>query len=79
MPAYALDNQALFRTDFFPGLVRKTDPSKKRANFRKKQGWMLKRQLWQEIGPVFPPDQWDHWMRQDTVSGGRSCIVPRAC
>ncbi|KAI3435729.1 hypothetical protein D9Q98_001787 [Chlorella vulgaris] len=39
-------------------------------------GWMMKRQLWLELGPSWPLDHWDHWMRDDEVSGGRDCIVP---
>jgi len=39
-------------------------------------GWMLRRELWDELGPVFPLEQWDHWMRLDTTARGRECVVP---
>ena len=39
-------------------------------------GWMLKRSLWDELHSVFPLDQWDHFMRLDSVHRGRSCVVP---
>lgn len=56
----ASDRLRLFRTDFFPGL-----------------GWMLKRDLWMsELRARWPADHWDWWMRTDTVSLNRDCIVP---
>ena len=27
-------------------------------------------------GPNFPVEQWDHWMRLETTSQGRECVVP---
>ena len=33
-------------------------------------GWMLRRQLWLELGPKFPLQAWDHWMRLDSTSKG---------
>ena len=39
-------------------------------------GWMLTRKIWTELSPIFPPDQWDHFMRLDATHKGRSCIVP---
>jgi len=39
-------------------------------------GWMLRREFWNEIVNDFPLDQWDHFMRLDTTSKGRDCIVP---
>ena len=39
-------------------------------------GWMMRRELWLEIGPHFPFQAWDHWMRLDTTSkGGAHCSV----
>lgn len=37
-------------------------------------GWMLRRQLWEELGPKFPKMNWDHWMRAN--HRGRDCICP---
>jgi len=39
-------------------------------------GWMLRKELWDEIGPKFPKEHWDHWMRLDTTAQGRECVVP---
>eukprot|EP00659_Diplonema_papillatum_P008004 gene8004-12314_t len=39
-------------------------------------GWMLRRELWLELEPEFPADQWDHWMRAFSTSRGRECVVP---
>lgn len=48
----------------------------RRTDFFPGLGWMLRRQLWLELGAKFPHDHWDHWMRLDTVSRGRSCVFP---
>ena len=39
-------------------------------------GWMTSRAVWEELGPKFPTDHWDHWMRISTTSKGRDCIIP---
>ena len=39
-------------------------------------GWMMRRELWNEIGSIWPKEHWDHWMRLNTTSKGRECIVP---
>jgi alpha-1,3-mannosyl-glycoprotein beta-1,2-N-acetylglucosaminyltransferase len=39
-------------------------------------GWMMRRQLWLELGPVWPHQHWDHFMRLDSTHKGRECIVP---
>ena len=31
-------------------------------------GWMMRRELWEEIGPRWPKEHWDHWMRLDATS-----------
>jgi len=50
----------LFRTTYFPGL-----------------GWMMKRDLWvNELASTWPDHHWDHFMRYETTSKGRGCIVP---
>jgi len=40
-------------------------------------GWMLRRELWHELSPLFPREHWDHWMRLASTSRGRECIVPK--
>ena len=37
-------------------------------------GWMMRRQLWQELTPYWPKQGWDHWMRLNTTSKG--CLLP---
>lgn len=39
-------------------------------------GWMLRQKLWQELGPKFPLQAWDHWMRLDSTAKGRECVSP---
>lgn len=39
-------------------------------------GWMMRRELWEEIGPRWPKEHWDHWMRLNTTSRGRECVIP---
>ena len=34
-------------------------------------GWMLRREVWLEIGKDFPDQAWDHWMRLNTTSKGK--------
>lgn len=48
-------------------------------------GWMMRRQLWLEVGPHWPQQSWDHWMRLNTTSQGllplrllASCLLPLA-
>ena len=39
-------------------------------------GWMLRRELWLEIGREFPDQAWDHWMRLNTTSKGELQMRP---
>ena len=39
-------------------------------------GWMLRAEIWAELTSVFPLDQWDHFVRLDTITKGRDCLVP---
>ncbi|GAB4822166.1 hypothetical protein N2152v2_009212 [Parachlorella kessleri] len=39
-------------------------------------GWMLKRDLWLELGPKWPKEHWDHWLRMEDVARGRDCVAP---
>ncbi len=36
----------------------------------------MRRALWLELGPLWPLENWDHWMRLETTAKGRQCIVP---
>jgi alpha-1,3-mannosyl-glycoprotein beta-1,2-N-acetylglucosaminyltransferase len=39
-------------------------------------GWMTNAVIWSELSPIFPLDQWDHFMRLDTTHRGRDCLIP---
>eukprot|EP01065_Artemidia_motanka_P017061 TRINITY_DN20631_c0_g1_i1.p1 TRINITY_DN20631_c0_g1~~TRINITY_DN20631_c0_g1_i1.p1 ORF type:complete len:535 (+),score=170.51 TRINITY_DN20631_c0_g1_i1:76-1680(+) len=39
-------------------------------------GWMLSRELWAELSPVWPESDWDDWLRRPEVSRGRPCLRP---
>ena len=39
-------------------------------------GWMLRREVWLEIGGDFPDQAWDHWMRLNTTSKGSLECLP---
>lgn len=39
-------------------------------------GWMLTRQLWEELKPQWPKAFWDDWLREPDRSKGRDCIYP---
>ena len=46
-------------------------------------GWMMQHNLWLEIGPHWPKQSWDHWMRLNTTAKGglpsnAYCTAPRA-
>ena len=47
-----------------------------RTSFFPGLGWMMAAELWAELGPSWPLQHWDHYMRIDAVSKGRECIVP---
>ena len=34
-------------------------------------GWMMRRQLWEELSPKFPRQAWDHWFRLPTTAQGQ--------
>ena len=39
-------------------------------------GWLMRRALWEEIGPAWPLENWDHWLRLSRVSKGRDTLYP---
>ena len=47
-----------------------------RTSFFPGLGWMLHRELWNELKPKWPGDHWDHWMRLSTTHRGRQCVSP---
>lgn len=47
-----------------------------RTDFFGGLGWMLTKELWNEIGPKWPKSYWDDWMRQPVQRKGRACIRP---
>ncbi|KAH7278964.1 hypothetical protein KP509_38G066700 [Ceratopteris richardii] len=59
---FVQDPEALYRSDFFPGL-----------------GWMLTRDLWQELSPKWPKAYWDDWLRLNETRKGRQFIRPEIC
>merc|ERR1712018_222071 len=59
------------------GLIDQTTPDRLyRTDFFGGLGWMLTKDLWNEIGPKWPRSYWDDWMRQPVQRKGRACIRP---
>ncbi|CAB1443575.1 unnamed protein product, partial [Pleuronectes platessa] len=56
------------------------DPSKAgllhRTDFFPGLGWMLLKNMWDELEPKWPLAFWDDWMRQPEQRKDRSCIRP---
>ncbi|CAK6970612.1 alpha-1%2C3-mannosyl-glycoprotein 2-beta-N-acetylglucosaminyltransferase b isoform X1 [Scomber scombrus] len=56
------------------------DPSKAellyRTDFFPGLGWMLLKEVWDELEPKWPSAFWDDWMRQPEQRKERSCIRP---
>ncbi|XP_018609913.1 alpha-1,3-mannosyl-glycoprotein 2-beta-N-acetylglucosaminyltransferase b [Scleropages formosus] len=47
-----------------------------RTDFFPGLGWMLLKELWEELEPKWPAAFWDDWMRQPDQRKDRSCIRP---
>ncbi|KAK5892085.1 alpha-1,3-mannosyl-glycoprotein 2-beta-N-acetylglucosaminyltransferase a [Pseudochaenichthys georgianus] len=47
-----------------------------RTDFFPGLGWMLLREMWEELEPKWPASFWDDWMRQPEQRRGRACIRP---
>ncbi|XP_029928798.1 alpha-1,3-mannosyl-glycoprotein 2-beta-N-acetylglucosaminyltransferase a [Myripristis murdjan] len=47
-----------------------------RTDFFPGLGWMLLRELWDELEPKWPASFWDDWMRQPEQRRDRACIRP---
>eukprot|EP00903_Cladosiphon_okamuranus_P011864 g11145.t1 len=39
-------------------------------------GWLLPRKLFNELGPSWPKEHWDHWLRDEKQHKGRECVYP---
>jgi alpha-1,3-mannosyl-glycoprotein beta-1,2-N-acetylglucosaminyltransferase len=39
-------------------------------------GWLLTASVWREIGPRWPRNYWDEWMRSPEQRRGRQCLYP---
>ena len=48
----------------------------KRSDFFPGLGWIMTKDLWNELGPKWPPGYWDDWMREPEQRKGRHCIFP---
>mmetsp|Transcript_49232 Transcript_49232/g.120016 ORF Transcript_49232/g.120016 Transcript_49232/m.120016 type:complete len:309 (+) Transcript_49232:152-1078(+) len=59
----------------FPGLVQ-SPSTVYRSDFFAGLGWIMTRNLWQELGPKWPKAYWDDWMREPAQRQGRACIRP---
>lgn len=47
-----------------------------RSDFFPGLGWMMKRSLWEELGPKWPRAYWDDWLREPIQRKGRQVIRP---
>jgi len=47
-----------------------------RTDFFPGLGWLLTRNIWNEIQPKFPQSFWDDWIREPENRKGRACIRP---
>ena len=47
-----------------------------RSDYFSGLGWMLTSETWKKLSPIFPKDQWDWWLRGNTVLKNRECIMP---
>lgn len=62
------------------GKVNLVDPSAKsllyRSDFFPGLGWLMTKNLWDELGPQWPTGFWDDWIRDPARRQNRSCIRP---
>uniref|UniRef100_A0A0N5C7K4 Alpha-1,3-mannosyl-glycoprotein 2-beta-N-acetylglucosaminyltransferase n=1 Tax=Strongyloides papillosus TaxID=174720 RepID=A0A0N5C7K4_STREA len=47
-----------------------------RTDFFPGLGWLMSKDLWFEIGNLWPPGFWDDWIRKPELRKDRSCIRP---
>ncbi|CAM9392808.1 unnamed protein product, partial [Ectocarpus sp. 4 AP-2014] len=48
----------------------------KRTQYFPGLGWLLTRKLFDELGPKWPREHWDHWLRDPKQHQGRECVYP---
>jgi len=58
-----------------PGLVRDQEKLY-RTDFFPGLGWMMRKELWMELGDRWPAGYWDDWLREPPQRQGRACIYP---
>ncbi|UYV75104.1 MGAT1, partial [Cordylochernes scorpioides] len=58
------------------GLVEENSDFLYRSDFFPGLGWMLTRELWQELQVKWPKAFWDDWIRQPAQRKDRACIRP---
>lgn len=47
-----------------------------RSDFFPGLGWMMSKELWDELGPKWPRSFWDDWIRNPEQRNNRACIRP---
>ncbi|KAM3729144.1 putative alpha-1,3-mannosyl-glycoprotein 2-beta-N-acetylglucosaminyltransferase [Dirofilaria immitis] len=47
-----------------------------RSDFFPGLGWMMTKDLWNELGFIWPDGFWDDWIRSNTIRKNRACIRP---
>lgn len=47
-----------------------------RTDFFPGLGWMMTKDLWDELRSIWPDGFWDDWIRNNTIRKNRSCIRP---
>lgn len=50
-----------------------------RSDFFPGLGWMITKNIWNELGPKWPSGFWDDWMREPAQRKDRACIRPEIC
>lgn len=50
-----------------------------RSDFFPGLGWMLTREFWDELSPIWPEAYWDDWLRLNSTRKGRQFIRPEIC
>lgn len=68
----------LYRSDFFPGLGLSSATPQAFTIFNPlfRSGWMMSKELWEELGPKWPRAFWDDWIRNPEQRKDRVCIRP---
>ncbi|VDO95294.1 unnamed protein product [Soboliphyme baturini] len=59
-----------------PGLIENDPTLLHRTDFFPGLGWMLTKDLWNELEPKWPQSFWDDWIRASEQRKNRACIRP---